>query len=213
MTEIPEKNVKKPFKKNKKNNIHYVDNSKFLEEITKYRNSVLAAKEAGTLKPRVPNYIGECFLKIATHLAYKSNFINYTYREEMVSDGIENCITYIDNFNPEKSNNPFAYFTQITYYSFIRRIKKEARQAETKLRYLQSIDLQQLLDEIEGDSGNYEYLNWIQEQIDANAREKQELSKATGETPKRRPKYFDEVAEDDEEKELELDEKVLDNDV
>ena len=106
MTEIPEKNVKKPFKKNKKNNIHYVDNSKFLEEITKYRNSVLAANEAGTLKPRVPNYIGECFLKIATHLAYKSNFINYTYREEMVSDGIENCVQYIHNFHHFQMLNP-----------------------------------------------------------------------------------------------------------
>jgi len=196
-----------------KQTAHYIDNKKFFQAMKEWKDSIKDAEDAGAMRPPVTNYLGECFVKICNHLAYKSNFVNYTFRDEMILDGIENCLRYADRFNPDKSENPFAYFTQITYYSFIRRIKKEARQAETKLRYLQSIDLQQLLDEIEGDSGNYEYLNWIQEQIDANAREKQELSKATGETPKRRPKYFDEVAEDDEEKELELDEKVLDNDV
>ena len=192
MTEIPEKNVKKPFKKNKKNNIHYVDNSKFLEEITKYRNSVLAAKEAGTLKPRVPNYIGECFLKIATHLAYKSNFINYTYREEMVSDGIENCITYIDNFNPEKSNNPFAYFTQITYYAFLRRIAKEKRQQQTKYRYMRNIDVHDLItqDHDTGDYGN-EFIDYVKKQMDMiDDFDKPESAKVSN-IPKRRPKYLD----------------------
>ena len=114
----------------------------------------------------------------------------------MILDGIENCLRYADRFNPEKSNNPFAYFTQITYYSFIRRIKKEARQTETKLNYLASIDLQQLLDEIEGDSGNYEYLKWVQEQIDSNAKDKREISKVSETAqPKRRPKYFDKKEE------------------
>ena len=114
----------------------------------------------------------------------------------MILDGIENCLRYADRFNPEKSNNPFAYFTQITYYSFIRRIKKEARQTETKLNYLASIDLQQLLDEIEGDSGNYEYLKWVQDQIDINAKDKKEISKVSETAqPKRRPKYFDEKEE------------------
>ena len=192
MTEIPEKNVKKPFKKNKKNNIHYVDNSKFLEEITKYRDSVLAANEAGTLKPRVPNYIGECFLKIATHLAYKSNFINYTYREEMVSDGIENCITYIDNFNPEKSKNPFAYFTQITYYAFLRRIAKEKRQQQTKYRYMRNIDVHDLItqDHDTGDYGN-EFIDYVKKQMDMiDDFDKPESAKVSN-IPKRRPKYLD----------------------
>ena len=130
MSDPPKIKEKLPFKKNKKNNVHYVDNSLFLEKITEHRNKVVAAKEAGTEKPRVPNYLGECFLKIANHLAYKSNFINYTYRDEMISDGIENCITYIDNFDPAKSSNPFAYFTQITYYAFLRRIQKEKKQKD-----------------------------------------------------------------------------------
>ena len=197
---------------NKKTTAHYIDNKQFFAAIKDWKLEVDAAKSAGEPMPRCTNYLGECFVKISNHLAYKSNFVNYTFRDEMILDGIENCLRYADRFNPDKSNNPFAYFTQITYYSFIRRIKKEAKQSETKLRYLQSIDLQQLLDEIEGDSGNYEYLNWVQEQLDMNAKDKQELNKTAPKQPKRRPKYFDEPAEDDIE-DLELDEEVLDNDV
>ena len=175
-----------------KSTAHYIDNKKFFQAMKDWKDEIAIAEKNGDSLPRVSNYLGECFVKISNHLAYKSNFVNYTFRDEMILDGIENCLRYADRFNPDKSNNPFAYFTQITYYSFIRRIKKEAKQSETKLRYLQSIDLQQLLDEIEGDSGNYEYLNWVQEQLDQNARDREELKKTNTNTPKRRPKYFDE---------------------
>ena len=103
---------------------HYVDNKKFLEAMVEYRNKCIKAEDKNRKKPDVTNYIGECFLKIANHLSYRPNFINYTYRDDMISDGIENCLQYMSNFNPEKSNNPFAYFTQIIYYAFIRRIQK-----------------------------------------------------------------------------------------
>lgn len=180
----------------KEKNAHYIDNKKFFAEIKEWKILWDQAVLDGAPKPQCTNYLGECFVKISNHLAYKSNFVNYTFRDEMILDGIENCLRYADRFNPEKSNNPFAYFTQITYYSFIRRIKKEARQTETKLNYLASIDLQQLLDEIEGDSGNYEYLKWVQEQIDSNAKDKKEISKVSETAqPKRRPKYFDEKKE------------------
>ena len=175
---------------------HYIDNKRFFEAMKDWKTEWDLAVEKGDPTPRCTNYLGECFVKISNHLAYKSNFVNYTFRDEMILDGIENCLRYADRFNPEKSNNPFAYFTQITYYSFIRRIKKEAKQSETKLRYLQSIDLQQLLDEIEGDSGNYEYLNWVQEQLDQNARDREELKKSNTNVPKRRPKYFDKKEEE-----------------
>lgn len=177
----------------KEKNAHYVDNKKFYEEIKKWKEECDHASANELDMPQCPHYLGECFVKISNHLAYKSNFVNYTYRDEMILDGIENCLRYADRFNPEKSKNPFAYFTQITYYSFIRRIKKEARQTDTKLNYLASIDLQQLLDEVEGDSGNYEYLKWVQEQVDINSKDKRELSKI-GEVKQkpRRPKYFDE---------------------
>ena len=92
---------------------YYVNNKEFLAAITEYRDKVIRAKEEEKPRPRVTNYIGECFLKIATHLSYKPNFVNYMFREDMICDGIENCVQYIHNFNPEKSTNPFAYFTQI----------------------------------------------------------------------------------------------------
>ena len=114
---------------------HYVDNEKFLVVMTEYRNAYLESKENGEeQKPMIPDYAGECFLKIAERLSHRPNFINYAFREEMVSDGIENCVMYASNFNPEKSSNPFAYFTQITYYAFLRRIEKEKKQLYIKYK-------------------------------------------------------------------------------
>ena len=123
-------------RKNKAKNPHYVDNAKFLEAMREYKKSVNRAKRSKEDKPPVTNYIGECFLKIANHLSYRPNFINYTFRDDMISDGIENCLQYLDNFNPKTSNNPFAYFTQIIYYAFVRRIQKEKKQVTIKNRLI-----------------------------------------------------------------------------
>ena len=116
---------------------HYVNNKEFLEAITVYRDKVILAKDRGDPKPKVPEYIGECFLKIATHLSYRPNFVNYMFKDDMICDGIENCLQYIDNFNPEKSQNPFAYFTQIIYFAFLRRIQKEKKQLDIKTKILE----------------------------------------------------------------------------
>ena len=116
---------------------HYVNNKEFLEAITVYRNKVIEAKEKGEQKPRVTEYIGDCFLKIATHLSYRPNFVNYMFKDDMICDGIENCLQYIDNFDPEKSSNPFAYFTQIIYFAFLRRIQREKKQLDIKTRILE----------------------------------------------------------------------------
>ena len=116
---------------------HYVNNKEFLEALVVFKAKCLAAKEAGEQRPQISNYIGECFLKIATHLSYKPNFVNYMFREDMICDGIENCVQYIENFNPEKSKNPFAYFTQIIYYAFLRRIQKEKKQLEIKTKIIE----------------------------------------------------------------------------
>ena len=120
----------------KKKSEHYVDNKQFLQAMIEYKKSCVLAESKNELKPPVTNYIGECFLKIANHLSYRPNFINYTYKEEMISDGIENCLQYVSNFNPDKSNNPFAYFTQIIYYAFIRRIQKEKKQQTIKRKLI-----------------------------------------------------------------------------
>ena len=134
---------------------HYVDNKKFLAEMTKFRAKVIRANETGRKRPMVTNYIGECFLKIANHLAYRPNFINYTFRDDMISDGIENCLQYMDNFNPEKSNNPFAYFTQIIYYAFIRRIQKEKKQVIVKQKIIENADTESFLTQLDGDDTQY----------------------------------------------------------
>ena len=116
----------------KKKSEHYVNNKEFLLALVDFKAECKVAEENGEPKPRINNYIGECFLKIATHLSYKPNFVNYMFREDMICDGIENCVQYIGNFDPSKSSNPFAYFTQIIYYAFLRRISKEKRQLEIK---------------------------------------------------------------------------------
>ena len=118
---------------------HYVNNKDFLDAIIEMKKKAKEAEEQGLPKPIVSNYIGECILKIATHLSYKPNFINYSYRDDMILDGVENCIQYIDNFNPDKSNNPFAYFTQIIYYAFLRRIAKEKKQSYIKGKLIQDM--------------------------------------------------------------------------
>ena len=106
----------------------YVDNKKFYKEMIEYKELV---EESGELPP-VPEYIASCFLEIANGLSFRPNFINYTYKEEMILDGVENCLRYCLNFDGEKSKNPFSYFTQIIYYAFLRRIEKEKKQSYIK---------------------------------------------------------------------------------
>jgi len=130
--------------KNKKKNEHYVDNSMFLEAMKEYKKVCNNAEENGEERPPVTNYIGGCFLKIANHLSYRPNFINYTFRDDMISDGIENCLQYLGNFDPEKSKNPFAYFTQIIYFAFVRRIQKEKKQVIIKQKLLTQSNLDDL---------------------------------------------------------------------
>ena len=116
---------------------HYVNNERFLEVMSDYREKYLQAKDNDTELPIIPDYAGECFLKIAERLSHRPNFINYAFREEMVSDGIENSVMYASNFNPEKSTNPFAYFTQIIYFAFLRRIEKEKKQLYIKYKTME----------------------------------------------------------------------------
>ena len=139
---------------------HYVNNKEFLAAMIEWNNRCKEAKKQNKQPPPVTNYIGECFLKIANHLSYRPNFINYTYREEMISDGIENCLQYVHNFNPEKSDNPFAYFTQIIYYAFLRRIQKEKKQAHVKNKYIENMNI--MPEEISGEDFDNPYIEYLQ---------------------------------------------------
>ena len=143
-------------KLNQRKKEHYVDNKKFLEEMKKYHKKVVSARNRKRKDPPINDYIGECFLKIANHLSYRPNFINYTFRDDMISDGIENCLQYMDNFNPDKSNNPFAYFTQIIYYAFIRRIQKEKKQIQIKSKLIANTGVENMMDQLQGDDQQYQ---------------------------------------------------------
>ena len=146
---------------------HYVDNKKFLQAMIEYRDKCNKAEEKGRKKPEVTNYIGECFLKIANHLSYRPNFINYTYRDDMISDGIENCLQYMSNFNPDKSNNPFAYF--------IRRIQKEKKQMLVKSKMIQNAGIENMMDSIAGDDTQYQ--SAMLEFLQRNSKEEPEVKK------------------------------------
>ena len=139
----------------KQKGVHYVNNAQFLEAMKEWKERCKEAEELGDPQPPVTNYIGECFLKIANHLSYRPNFINYTYRDEMISDGIENCLQYASNFNPEKSKNPFAYFTQIIYYAFIRRIQKEKKQQHVKHKIIENMNVDIMMDGEDMDQSAY----------------------------------------------------------
>jgi hypothetical protein len=143
-----------PTKKKKSNN--YIDNKKFYTEMVVYRRLCEEATAAGEPRPVVSRYIGECIMLIATRLATRPNFVGYSYKDEMISDGIENCLAYIHNFNPEKSTNPFAYFTQIIYYAFLRRIQKEKKQLYIKHKSFEnSIIMNTLVDMAPEDRSHY----------------------------------------------------------
>src|SRR6056300_506615 len=117
---------------------NYVNNPEFLQAIIDYKKVCKDAAESGEPNPQIPNYIGQCVFKIATRLATKPNFSGYTYKEEMISDGLENAIQALSNFDPDKSSNPFAYFTQIIWYAFLRRIDKEKKQLYIKHKVTES---------------------------------------------------------------------------
>ena len=160
----------RPMAKRKRSE-HYVNNKEFLAALIKYQEDIEIARLQDKTKPVIPRYIGECFLKIANHLSFKPNFVNYMFKEDMISDGIENCVQYIHNFNPEKSKNPFAYFTQIIHYAFLRRIQREKRQLEIKNKIIEKSCYQEVFnDDNKIDGDNFSEYNSIKDAVHAKLR-------------------------------------------
>ena len=176
----------------KQKGVHYVNNADFLAAMAEWKDRCKDAEELGDPQPPVTNYIGECFLKIANHLSYRPNFINYTYRDEMISDGIENCLQYCGNFNPEKSKNPFAYFTQIIYYAFLRRIAKEKKQQHVKHQIISNMNVDLMMDGDDAATGYVEYLqkNFLPDE--AVYKPKKKVKKE----PKGLEKFYDEQGDE-----------------
>ena len=157
-------------KRTPKRSEHYVNNKEFLQALENYFAEVERAELEDKPKPQIPRYIGECFLKIANHLSYKPNFVNYMFKDDMICDGIENCVRYIGNFNPEKSKNPFAYFTQIIYYAFLRRISQEKKQLEIKNKILEKTNFDEVFDANDLDVSNYSDYNQIKDAVHSKLR-------------------------------------------
>ena len=172
----------------RKRSDHYVNNKEFLAALVEYRsrveisykkefNMVLSEQDKSERgkswkgKPPIPRYIGECFLKIANHLSFKPNFVNYMFKEDMISDGIENCVQYIHNFDSEKSQNPFAYFTQIIHYAFLRRIQREKRQLDIKNKIIEKSGYSEVFDDNNTlDRSNYSDYNSIKDAVHSKLR-------------------------------------------
>ena len=154
----------------KKKPKNYIDNKTFLSYLADYREVCAQADAAEQPKPQVTEEIGLCLFQIANRLATKPNFSGYMFKDEMISDGIENCFQYIDNFNPDKSTNPFAYFTQIIYFAFLRRIQREKKNLYIKYKLSQNANVfGETSDRMEGDTTNYndeiKYGEWTQEHM------------------------------------------------
>jgi len=154
----------------KRASIHYVNNKEFSQAVVDYVRTLNEAQKAETKLPIVPNYIASCFLKIAEGLSHKSNFIRYTYREEMVMDAVENCLRAIDNYNIEaatRTGNPnaFAYFTQISWYAFLRRIAKEKKQQDVKLKFLSQSGLEEYIDTNQNDTHSVQVVRAFVDQL------------------------------------------------
>jgi hypothetical protein len=147
---------------------HYINNTEFLTALIDYKTKCIEAQENNLEDPPIPNYIGSCFLKIAEHLSRKPNFVSYSFRDEMISDGVENCIMYFRNFDPLKSDNPFAYFTQIIYYAFLRRITREKKQLYIKYKATEQfgiLDEGEMYEDEEGNMTQFQMYDNISEFI------------------------------------------------
>ena len=152
----------------KKGSEHYVNNKEFTAAIIEHNSACRLADKKGLEKPKISEYIGECIYKIATRLSTKPNFINYSYRDEMICDGIENCLQYIENFNEEKSNNAYSYITKIIYFAFLRRIQKEKKQQAIKQKaIMESGILTDMADSIDGSpsDGKNTYIEFLQQNM------------------------------------------------
>ena len=181
----------------KRASIHYVNNKEFSQAVVDYCKTIDDAKSNKTILPIVPDYIATCFLRISEGLSHKSNFIRYTYREEMVMDAVENCLRAIENYNIEAATrtglpNAFAYFTQISWYAFLRRIAKEKKQQEIKLRYLSQSGIEDYIVSGDLDAGSKQaiqaFVDTLKDRID-KVKEKDTDLKIYAKEEKKRKKY------------------------
>ena len=180
----------------RKKSIHYVNNAEFSQAVVDYVTIADEARTNNQSIPLVPDYIAQCFLRIAQGLSHKSNFIRYTYREEMVMDAVENCLKAIGNYDLAAATrtgkpNAFAYFTQISWYAFLRRIAKEKKQQDIKLKYLTQSGMDMFMDISEDETANYvagAFVETLRDRIDKVRQSDSEFKEYVKEEKKKRKK-------------------------
>jgi DNA-directed RNA polymerase specialized sigma24 family protein len=123
---------KKSSKSKKEKKPHYVNSKEFTQDIQDYYGS--GSDEIG-------EKLGESIFKIAKGLSYAPNFINYSYKDDMVGDAIVKMFSALQSkkFNIDSGNNPFSYFTTIAFHAFINRIKKEKKQRQVVNDYQEMV--------------------------------------------------------------------------
>lgn len=117
---------------------HYVNNKEMYEHCKVYHAACQEALAQGKEYPQIPEPIAAAILQIATRMMNNYNFINYTYKDEMAADGVLKCIVKAHRFDPNKSDNPFAFFSQIVWNEAVERIKKERHQTSVKARFIRN---------------------------------------------------------------------------
>lgn len=117
---------------------NYIDNKEFWRVLKDYKERREQAEQNGEPEPPIPEYAAKAIMLIAENLAKRPNFRGYTYVDEMIGDGIEVGIKKIRNFDPDRFDNPFGYYSRIIWNTFGDRIKKEQRQSKTKKRMIEN---------------------------------------------------------------------------
>ena len=145
---------------------HYVNNRDFSEAVMDYATAAQKARKENSQIPKVTDYIATCFIKIAEGLSHRPNFVRYTYREEMVMDGVENCLRAINNYNIETATrtgkpNAFSYFTQICYFAFIRRIAKDKKQQDIKFKFIEKMGIEDFVQMGMDSEGAEQTMNYV----------------------------------------------------
>ena len=166
---------------------HYIDRDEFTAEMDTHALECRKAKERGHPMPKCPESIGIKFLLIAQNVSTKGNFFNYPFRDEMISDAVENMVRYRYNYKKERGQ-AFSYFTQYAIYAFIARIKLEKNELMAKAKYVQRIASDEFIPHILDDrdlpekfKNEYvEYLiTWMEDKM-AIEKEKKEPAKDEG---------------------------------
>ena len=107
--------------KRKKKEEGYLSNNEMFKEVIKCQ-----------LDDQISDKLGRMFMIMSRRIATKPNFSGYSYKEEMIGNGVVACCGALHKFDPDKSTNTFAYYTSIIHNAFIQILNKEKKQQDIR---------------------------------------------------------------------------------